>query len=135
LTANEFNQYVQNLYGVNTCRINKFLDNQLVAIGQYSCQSSQWIHLFGPNTLPHFSCDGYQDSDLHHSHGTITGIHENIIDCEDEHGLGYHLQVAPCSHFEGQRELPQIGDRIYWKGSQSSSGNIYVIVATTCDCE
>ena len=49
------------------------------------------------------------------------------MQCKRSHG-NHHLQLAPCSHFEGTDDsgIPRYGDKVFWKGTQGSSGNIYV---------
>jgi len=106
----------------------------MITISQYACGSSDWLQYFGSNGEVDFTCDGYDDNSLQTHSGTINTINGKTLTCTDNGGNNYHLQVAPCTHFEGQYNMPRIGDTIYWKGSQSSCGTIYVLVATTCSC-
>lgn len=132
-TAGQFNRYLQNLYQCSTAAVQHVAANQLLEISQYSCASSEWLQYFGESGELDFSCDGYSSQFLTNAWCTIISINGKVIHCNDGRG-DYHLQISPCSHIEGQSHLPQIGEKIFWKGSQSSSGNVYVMVATTCDC-
>jgi hypothetical protein len=133
MVASHFNQYLNNLYQCNNAAIQNVQANQLVTISQYACGSSQWIQYFGQSGELDFSCDSYSDNSLSTGWCTIISISGKVIHCNNDQG-NYHLQVAPCSHIEGTNSVPQYGDMIRWKGTQSSCGNIYVTVATTCNC-
>lgn len=133
MVASQFNSYLQNLYHCNDAAIQNVASNQYLTISQYSCGSSQWLQYFGQSGELDFSCDSDDENSLSHGWCTIISINGKVIHCGDSHG-NYHLQVAPCSHIEGSHDLPQYGHKIFWKGTPSSSGNIYVTVATTCNC-
>ena len=133
MIAGQFNSYLQSLYHCVDARINNVQANQLVTISQYACGSSQWIQYFGQSGELDFQCDSCAENDLSHGWCTIISINGKVITCGDQRG-NYHLQVAPCSHFEGTKPVPECGDKIFWKGTQGSTGNVYVHVATTCDC-
>ncbi len=133
MTAWSFNSYLQQLYHCADAAVQHVTANQLLEISQYSCAADEWLQYFGESGELDFSCDGYDDQYLSHGWCTIISIQGKVVHCHDESG-DYHLQMSPCSHFEGQGPLPRPQDRIFWKGSQGSSGNIHVIVATTCDC-
>nr|BAK01612.1 predicted protein [Hordeum vulgare subsp. vulgare] len=132
MIAQQFNSYLQNLYGCTNAAIQNVQSNQLVTIGQYSCGSSEWLQYFGQSGELDFTCDS-DDSALSSGWCTIISINGKVIHCGDQNG-NYHLQVAPCSHIEGTNSVPRYGDRIFWKGTQGTSGNVYVTVATTCNC-
>ena len=135
MIANQFNSYLQNLYACNNAAIQNVYSNQLVTISQYACGSSQWLQYFGQSGELDFSCDSYCEDDLTTGWCTIISIQGKVIHCNSSHG-NHHLQLAPCSHFEGTDDsgIPRYGDKVFWKGTQGSSGNIYVTVATTCNC-
>lgn len=103
-----------------------------MTINKYACASSAWLKHFGPSGQVDFTCDANEYA-LSSGWCTIIRISGKVINCRDARGT-YHLQVAPCTHFEGVATLPKNGERIFWKGSQGSSGNIFVTVATTCNC-
>lgn len=132
LVATQFNTYIQNLYRCNVMAIQNVQSNQYLTISQYSCGASEWLQNFGQSGELDFTCDADESA---HSTGfcTIISINGKVVHCGDQSG-NYHLQLAPCSHIEGTYGLPRYGDKIFWKGVPSSSGNIYVSVATTCDC-
>lgn len=132
MIAQQFNAYLQNLYHCNNAAIQNVESNQFLTISQYSCGSSEWIKYFGQSGELDFSCDA-DDNSLSHGWCTIISINGKVIHCGDDHG-NYHLQVSPCSHVEGTNNLPKYGDKLFWKGTPSSSGNVYVTVATTCNC-
>jgi hypothetical protein len=132
MVANQFNSYLQNLYHCANAAVQNVASNQLLTISQYSCGSSQWLQYFGQSGELDFTCEA-DDSQQSHGWCTIISINGKVIHCNDQHG-NYHLQIAPCTHVEGTNELPQYGDTIFWQGTQSSCGNIYVTVATTCNC-
>lgn len=132
LTVSKFNHYLNQLYHCTNAAVQNMTDNQYLSISQYSCASSQWIQYFGQSGESDFTCDA-NDSSLSHGFCVIIAINGKVVTCGADSG-NYHLQVSPCSHFEGQYKLPQIGHKVYWKGSQGSTGNIHVTVATTCNC-
>jgi hypothetical protein len=133
LTASRFNQYIQHLYQISSVAVQQVRSDQLLTINQYSTASSEWVKYFGPSGELDFTCDGYSEQLLARKWCTIIAIKGKTVHCKDSAGE-YHLQFAPCSHFDGHRPLPIIGDKIFWKGSQSSAGPVNVIVATTCNC-
>jgi hypothetical protein len=132
MVASQFNSYLNNLYRCNNAAIQNVQSNQYITISQYSCGASEWLQYFGQSGELDFSCDA--DDDVQSTGWcTIISINGKVLHCGDEHG-NYHLQIAPCSHIEGSSSLPRYGDKVFWKGTQGSSGNIYVTVATTCNC-
>jgi hypothetical protein len=133
MVAGQFNLYLQNLYQCNNAAIQNIQANQYLTISQYACASSQWIQYFGQSGELDFNCDSYSDNAQTTGWCTIISINGKVVQCGNDQG-NYHLQIAPCSHIEGTNALPQYGDKIFWKGTQGSSGNVYVTVATTCNC-
>lgn len=133
MLAHEFNTYLQQLYGCTNAAVQNVQSNQYLTISQYSCGSSQWLQYFGQSGELDFSCDSGEENSQSTGWCTIISINGKVIQCGDAQG-NYHLQIAPCTHIEGTYSLPRYGDRLFWKGTQSSSGNIYVTVATTCNC-
>jgi hypothetical protein len=133
MAAGKFNQYIQGLYRFTDASIRNVQANQYLTISQYSCGASDWIKYFGQSGELDFTCDSSSENSLATGWCTVLSINGKVVHCNNDKG-NYHLQVAPCSHFEGTNSIPQYGDKIFWKGTQGSSGNVYVTVATTCNC-
>jgi hypothetical protein len=134
MTVSKFNSYLNTLYQCSGAAVRNIQANEYLTISQYSSSSSDWIKYFGQSGELDFSCSGYSQSYLTNSYCTIQSICGKVIQCTDNSGSNYHLQVSPCSHLEGHHALPQIGTKIFWKGTQGSTGNINVMVATSCNC-
>ena len=133
VVASQFNSYLNNLYRCTHAALQNVQSNQLVTIRKYACGSSQWLKHFGPSGQIDFTCNANENS-LSTGWCTIINISGMLINCRDQQNRNYHLQLAPCSHFEGVAPLPRPGERCYWKGFQGSSGIIFVTVASTCNC-
>jgi hypothetical protein len=127
----EFNNYLQSLYQCNAAAIQYVQDNKLLTIKKYSCGASEWIKYFGNSGELDFQCGQCYDNELSKDWCTIISINGKVINCKGNKGY-YNLQIAPCSHFEGTEDIPQPGHKIFWQGTQGSSGNVYVTIATTC---
>lgn len=127
----EFNNYLNSLYQCNNAAIQYANANKLLSIKKYSCGASEWIKYFGNSGELDFQCGQCYENELSKDWCTIISINGKVIKCRGDNGY-YNLQVAPCSHFEGVDDLPQPGHKIFWKGLQGSSGNVYVTIATTC---
>ena len=121
------------MYGVVGAQLTHAANNQLVEIHQYGCCIPKWIEKYGACNYPYFSCDGYNNQYLQKSKCYIDNVFGNVVNCHS-HGHHYHLALSTCTHFEGQYHQPRIGDLIFWKGVQGSTGYIHVLVASSCDC-
>ena len=58
--------------------------------------------------------------------GIITAIGSNYIECTNDVGEKYKLNISPCSRLEGSRHLPQISQKLFWSGTPTIQGfNLY----------
>ena len=106
----------------------------MLTVRRYDCLTKAYIGHYGRSYEIDYSDDCFDHANLDHWTGYIKAIHGKIIHCIDPHGNNHYLQIAPCTHFEGQYALPMVGHKIYWKGAQQSCGKTYVKWATTCNC-
>ena len=134
MTVSKFNQYICDLYNVNEAKIKYLEDNAQLVISQYDCLCDAWKHDFGCTNEPDFDDNCFDHNHMEHGECTIDHIHGKNIHCHDHHGHKHHLQVAPCSHFEGQWKKPKIGKKLFFKGKKQPCGRFYVKWATNCDC-
>ena len=130
----EFDGYLCQLYHVSGAHVKDLKQDSVLTIKKYDCLSKAYVGKFG-RSYEHDFCDkAFNPTNLHAWEGYIEAIHGKVIRCRDKNGHKHYLQIAPCTHFEGQFALPQIGHKIYWKGAKQSCGKTYVKWATTCNC-
>ena len=134
MTAKDFDNYLCQLYDVSDAHVKDLKYDSYLTVKKYDCLSKAYVGKFG-KSYEHDFCDkAFNPTNLHAWEGYIEAIHGKVIRCRDKHGHKHYLQIAPCTHFEGQFALPKLGAKIYWKGAKQSSGKTYVKWATTCNC-
>ena len=134
LTAYNFNKYICDLYKTVGQEVKDVKADELLTLSQYDCLSDAYVGRFGKSYEVDFDDGYFNPTNLKHWEGYIEAINGKIIRCRDKYGRKHYLQIAPCTHFEGQFPLPVLNQKIYWKGAQSSCGKTYVKYATTCNC-
>lgn len=125
---------MQKLYACTNNAVYGLYANQQLLINQYDCLLDSYANNFGCSDEADFDDTYFNFHQLKNWIGRIHSIKGKIITCIDGQGYKHYLQIAPCTHFEGQFPLPRIGDKIYWKGVQDPCGKTYVKIATTCNC-
>eukprot|EP00178_Gracilaria_changii_P010444 TRINITY_DN3040_c0_g1_i6.p2 TRINITY_DN3040_c0_g1~~TRINITY_DN3040_c0_g1_i6.p2 ORF type:complete len:131 (-),score=12.39 TRINITY_DN3040_c0_g1_i6:6-398(-) len=130
MLKDDFNHYICKLYDVVDSHVQA---TKSVILYKYDCLSKAYIHFYGKSSDADFGCECFDDK-YDSGKCKITSIHGHNIHCVDYHGNKHTLKVAPCSHFEGQYPVPQVGKKIHWKGKKQACGKIYVRWATTYDC-
>lgn len=130
----DFSKYLQQLFGCVGETVQNLHDDDELTINQYDYLTHTYIQQFGQSYEPDFTDDDFDTTSLQSWVGFIDSISGKVINCHDQHGHHHHIQIAPCSHFEGQYPLPVIGQKIYWTGAQQPCGKTYVKWATTCNC-
>lgn len=133
IQVSKFNQYIAELYQCNDAKLQNLQGNSVLVLNQYDCFCDAWKHDFGSSNEPDFD-DSCFDNNWDHGQCVIDSIAGKNIHCHDNNGNNHHLQVAPCTHFEGQWNKPKIGKKLFFKGKKHSSGRIRVKWATNCDC-
>jgi len=127
-----FNTYLQALYN-NVCQqIKDVKDDQSLDLHKFNCLGAEWKKHFGSSFEPDFKCR-HPDYLTKYGFCIIISIKGKIISCKTDKGI-HHLQIAPCTNFEGQYSKPRCGDKLFWKGDRGSNGKIHVTIATTCNC-
>jgi len=125
-----FDNYICQLYGAAQSHVQAVKD---LILYKYDCKSSAYINHYGSASDADFGCECFDDN-YETGECQIDEIHGHNIHCHDHNGHQHVLQVAPCSHFEGQFPIPKKGKKIHWKGKRQPCGKTYVRWATTCDC-
>ena len=132
--AYEFDQYLCQLYHVQGAHVKDLKYNSQLTIYKYDCLSQAYVSAYGHSYEHDFTSAVFNLTNLNSWSGYIKAIHGKVLQCVDPHGHLHYLQIAPCTHYEGQFSLPKLGAKIYWEGVQQSNGKTYVKYATTCNC-
>lgn len=134
MKVQDFNSYLCKLYQHADAHVNGLLANQDLVLSQYDCLSDAYTHQFGVSNEIDFDDSCFDHTSLDSWEGWVEQIHGKVIKCKDPQGNYHWLQIAPCTHFEGQFPAPQLGAKIFWKGKKQPCGKTYVKWATTCNC-
>jgi len=134
ITAEALDKYLCQLYNVQSAHVKDLKYDQYLVLSQFDCLSKAYIGKYGQSYEHDYSLSHIDPSSLQDWEGYIESIHGKIIRCRDRHGSHHYVQIAPCTKFEGQYALPQVGHKIYWKGAKQSCGKTYVKFVTTCNC-
>ena len=134
MTAGDISDYLCDLYGVMGAHVQHLNKNAYLTLYKYNCLATSYIGHFGKVLDVDFDDSCFLNNDLQALEGFIEVINGKIIKARDGHGHHHYLQIAPCTHFEGQYALPKVGHKIYWKGVKQPCGKTYVKYATTCNC-
>lgn len=134
LVNSEYSKYLAKLYACANETVKDLKADAQLVINQYDYTLDAYGHAYGCSSELDFDDSFFSGLALQNWHGHIHSINGKVITCHDDEGHEHYLQIAPCTHFEGQFPLPRIGDRIYWKGVPSQCGKTYVKIATTCNC-
>lgn len=134
MTASNFNDYLCNLYQFTGIQVKDLHANSMLTVKKYDCLAQGYVGQFGSSYEIDYDDQCFDHADLEHWEGFIEAIHGKMIRCRDVHGHQHYLQIAPCTHFEGQYPLPVVGHKIFWKGAVQPCGKTYVKWATTCNC-
>lgn len=133
MTSDEFDGYLCQLYNIAGYQVKGLKKNALLTVQQYDCLSNAYVGHYGQSFEHDYTDLSFDHTDLNSWSGYIKAIHGKVIHCIDGQGYSHYLQIAPCTHFEGQFALPQIGHQIFWNGVQQPCGKTYVKWVTTCN--
>ena len=134
MTASDIAGYLYGLYGVMGNHVKHLKKNSQLVLYKYNCLARSYIGHFGQSSQTDFTNDCFVNINLESLEGFIESINGKIIKARDGQGHFHYLQIAPCTHFEGQFVLPKVGHKIFWKGAYQPCGKTYVKYATTCNC-
>ena len=134
MQVQDFNNYLCQLYHRADAHVNGLLANQELALSQYDCLSDAYTSQFGHSNEVDFDDSSFDHTSLDSWEGWVEEIAGKVIKCHDGSGHHHWLQIAPCTHFEGQFPAPKLGAKIFWKGKVQPCGKTYVKWATTCNC-
>lgn len=134
MTADAFDKYLCKLYKVSNAHVKDLKQDSVLTIKKYDCLSKAYVGKYGKSYEHDYFDDAFDPTNLDAWEGYIEHIHGKVIRCRDKYGHKHYLQIAPCSHFEGQFALPAVGAKIYWKGKKQPCGKTFVKWATTCNC-
>jgi hypothetical protein len=132
--VSNFNNYLNNLYQCANQQVQNLHQDDILAMNQFDYTLQAYTYAYGCSDEADFDQTYFNGQNQGTWNGHIDSIDGKVITCHDDNGNHHHLQVAPCTHFEGQFPLPRIGDKIYWQGVPDGCGRTYVSVATTCNC-
>lgn len=134
MLAQDFNAYLCDLYEFAGQEVKDLKADAMMTVRRYDCLSKAYVGHYGHSYEIDYDAHCFDHASLDHWSGYIKSIHGKIIYAIDPHGHGHYLQIAPCTHFEGQFALPMVGHKIFWKGAKQHCGKTYVKWATTCNC-
>lgn len=134
MKVQDFNNYLCKLYDHADAHVNGLLANQDLVLNQYDCLADAYTSQFGTSDEVDFDDSSFDITSLDSWEGWVEEINGKVIKCHDGQGNYHWLQIAPCTHFEGQFPAPKLGAKIFWKGAVQPCGKTYVKWATTCNC-
>ena len=134
MKVQDFNNYLCQLYHHADAHVNGLLADEELALNQYDCLSDAYTSQFGTSDEVDFDDSSFDVTSLDSWEGWVEEIVGKVIKCHDAYGNHHWLQIAPCSHFEGQFPAPKLGAKIFWSGKVQPCGKTYVKWATTCNC-
>ena len=133
MTCHTFKNYLCQLYQSVAGEVKDTqVDSQLI-IRKYDCLSDAYVGKWGHSYEPDFDSGCFDPTNLHSWQGYIEAIHGKVLSCRDCYGHHHHIQISPCSHFEGEFPLPLVGMKIFWTGVPQPCGRTYVHTATVCN--
>ena len=133
--SDAFQSYLKEVFGaVANTNIRARFSGSSVNIKHVDIFSPKWVKVYG---IPYsggygnnmdimdteFKCDEVE-GDLEVFSGHIESITRNVVNVKDKHGDSYTVHLGGCTRLEAAtgRELPEIGDEVYWKGKHRRSG-------------
>lgn len=130
-----FLSYLKEVFGSTPdSNIRARFGGEIINIKHSTIFSPSWIKVYGiPFSAGYgnnmdimetdFKCE--EVADLEVFSGRIESITRNVINVKDKHGDSYTVHLGGCTRLETatKKDIPAIGDEVYWKGSKRRNGH------------